>query len=186
MSIHCKMRRFFNQMNFLVLLVFKKINCQAFPRKIQVDPFTHHMDNLNILRSWLRWSHVYLLSYRILKFAKLLAQIIWARTQFPEHDIGSICLDNVWEFISPHFNEYCLSTGINVRTSCRSCSYYKIHWITSIDCQTIDYEVVSSPILIWGHVILHAAVLVRIRPKSSHKFSSCNWSLKESLIFSIL
>ena len=45
-----------------------------------------------------RWSHVCLLSTRNVAFARLLAQIIQLMTQFPDHPIKTIRLDNAGEF----------------------------------------------------------------------------------------
>ena len=45
-----------------------------------------------------RWSHVCLLSTRNVAFARLLAQIIKLMTQFPDHPIKTIRLDNAGEF----------------------------------------------------------------------------------------
>ncbi|BBG96653.1 Disease resistance protein CC-NBS-LRR class family [Prunus dulcis] len=47
-----------------------------------------------------RWSHVCLLSTRNMAFARLLAQIIKLRAQFPDYPIKSIRLDNAGEFTS--------------------------------------------------------------------------------------
>ena len=47
-----------------------------------------------------RWSHVCLLSTRNIDFAKLLAQIIQLKAQFPDHPIKTIRLDNAGEFSS--------------------------------------------------------------------------------------
>ena len=54
-----------------------------------------------------RWSHA--LTTRNTAFAKLLAQIIKLRAQFPDHPIKSIRLDNAAEFTSTTFNDYCMS-----------------------------------------------------------------------------
>ena len=54
-----------------------------------------------------RWSHVCLLSSRNVAFARLLAQIIRLRTQFPDHHIKTIRLDNTGEFSSQAFLDYC-------------------------------------------------------------------------------
>ena len=43
-----------------------------------------------------RWSHVCLLSSRNLAFARLLAQIIRLKAQFPENPIKAIRLDKCW------------------------------------------------------------------------------------------
>ena len=61
-----------------------------------------------------RWSHVCLLSSRNLAFAKLLAQIIRLRAQFPDYPIKTIRLDNAGEFTSQAFDAYCVSVGIKV------------------------------------------------------------------------
>ena len=50
-----------------------------------------------------RWSHVCLLSSRNVAFSRLLAQIIRLKTQFPDHPIKTIHLDNVGEFSSQAF-----------------------------------------------------------------------------------
>ena len=46
-----------------------------------------------------RWFHVCLLSTRNVAFSRLLAQIIQLKTQFPDHPIKTIRLDNASEFI---------------------------------------------------------------------------------------
>ena len=61
-----------------------------------------------------RWSHVCLLSTRNLAFARLLAQIIRLRAQFPDYPIKSIRLDNAGEYTSHAFDNYCMSIGINI------------------------------------------------------------------------
>ena len=61
-----------------------------------------------------RWSHVCLLSTRNMTFARLLAQIIRLKAQFPDYTIKTIRLDNAGEFTSQAFNDYCMSTGITV------------------------------------------------------------------------
>ena len=61
-----------------------------------------------------RWSHVCLLSTRNMAFARLLAQIIKLRAQFPDYTIKKIRLDNAGEFTSQAFNDYCMSIGIEV------------------------------------------------------------------------
>ena len=62
-----------------------------------------------------RWSHVCLLSSRNVAFARLLAQIIRLRTQFPYHPIKTIRLDNASEFSSQAFLDYCMSIGMDVQ-----------------------------------------------------------------------
>ena len=59
-------------------------------------------------------SHVCLLSTRNIAFAKLLTQIIRLKTQFLDHPIKTIRLDNAGEFFSQTFLDYCMSVGIDV------------------------------------------------------------------------
>ncbi|CAL2228219.1 unnamed protein product [Prunus armeniaca] len=47
-------------------------------------------------------------------FARLLAQIIKLRAQFPYYPIKSIKLDNACEFASQTFDDYCMSLGIDI------------------------------------------------------------------------
>ena len=62
-----------------------------------------------------RWSHVCLISSRNVVFARLLAQIIRLRAQFTYHPIKTICLNNVGEFSSQTFLDYCMSITIDVQ-----------------------------------------------------------------------
>ena len=59
-----------------------------------------------------RWSHVCLLSSCNLAFAKLLAQMIRLRAQFPDYHIKTIRLDNAGEFTSQAFDAYYLLVSI--------------------------------------------------------------------------
>jgi len=61
-----------------------------------------------------RWSYICLLSTRNQEFANLLAQLIKLRAHFPNYPIKKIRIDNVGEFTSHAFNEYCISIGIEV------------------------------------------------------------------------
>ena len=61
-----------------------------------------------------RWSHVCLLSTRNVAFARLLAQMIKLQAKFPDYPIKAIKLDNVGEFTSKTFTNYCISVGINI------------------------------------------------------------------------
>ena len=61
-----------------------------------------------------QWSHVCLLSTRNDAFTKLLAQIIKLRAHHPDYPIELIRLDNVGEFTSQTFDDYCMSVGIDV------------------------------------------------------------------------
>ena len=61
-----------------------------------------------------RWSHVCLLSTRNAAFARLFAQIIRLRAQFPNYPIKKIRLANTSEFTSKALDDYCMPIGINV------------------------------------------------------------------------
>ena len=64
-----------------------------------------------------RWFHICLLSTRNVAFARLLVQIIRLKAQFPDHPIKTIRFDNVGEFSSQAFLDYCMSIGIDVQYS---------------------------------------------------------------------
>ena len=61
-----------------------------------------------------RWSHVCLLLTQNVAFDRLLSYMIKLQAHFPDYPIKTIRLDNVGEFISQTFNDYCMSFGINV------------------------------------------------------------------------
>ena len=122
-----------------------------------------------------RWSHVCLLSTRNVAFARLLAQIIILRAHFSEYPIKTIRLDNAGEFTSQTFNNFCMSIGLNVE-----------HFVAHVHTQNglAEYlikrlQLIARPLLIktklpastWGHAIMHAASLIRIRPTSYHEYS---------------
>lgn len=100
------------------------VESPAFLERIQGDicgpihppcgPFRYFMV---LIDASTRWSHVSLLSSRNLAFARLLAQIIRLRAQFPDHAIKTIRLDNASEFSSQIFNDYCMATGIMIEKS---------------------------------------------------------------------
>jgi hypothetical protein len=123
-----------------------------------------------------KWSRVCLLSTRNVAFARLLAQIIRLRAQFPDYPIKKICIDNTEEFTSQAFDNYCMSIGIDVE-------YPIAHTHTQNGLtesfikrfQMIAHHLLMKtklPIFAWGHVILHAASLVCIRTIAYHKYSS--------------
>ena len=93
----------------------------AFLERIQEDiyghihpPSGHFRYFMVLIDESTRWSHVCLLSSRNVVFARLVAQIIRLREQFPDHLIKTIRLDNAGEFSSQTFLDYCMSIGINV------------------------------------------------------------------------
>jgi len=122
-----------------------------------------------------RWSHVCLLSTRNIAFARLLAQIIRLRAQFSDYTIKKIRLDNAGEFTSQAFYDYCTSIGIIVEHPVAH-----THTQNGLAESFIKrLKLIARPLLmktklpssIWGHAILHAAALIRIRPTAYHKYS---------------
>ncbi|KAJ9560562.1 hypothetical protein OSB04_005722 [Centaurea solstitialis] len=122
-----------------------------------------------------RWSHVCLLSTRNLAFSRLLAQIIKLRAHFPDNAIKTIRLDNAGEFRSQSFINYCMAIGITVEEPVAH-----VHTQNGLAESFIKrLQLIARPLLMrtklpvsaWGHAILHAAALVRIRPISCNKLS---------------
>lgn len=122
-----------------------------------------------------RWSHVCLLSTRNLEFARLLAQMIKLRAHFPDHSIKTIRLDNAGEFTSKTFNDYFMSIGVSVEHPVAH-----VHTQNGLAESLIKrLQLIARPLLMrskipvsaWGHAILHAVALIRIRPTSYHKYS---------------
>ena len=123
-----------------------------------------------------RWSHVCLLSTRNAAFSKLLAQVIKLRAHHPDYPIKSIRLDNAGEFTSKTFDDYCMSVGVEVE-----------HHVPHVHTQNglaeafiKRLQMIARPLVIrtklpiaaWGHAILHAAKLVRLRPVATQPFSA--------------
>ena len=122
-----------------------------------------------------RWSHVCLLASRNVAFARLLAQIIQLRAHFPDYQIKKIRLDNAGEFTSQSFNDFCMSIGIMVEHPVAH-----VHTQNGLAESLIKrLQLIARPLLMksklpssaWGHAILHAAALIRLRPSASHKYS---------------
>ena len=108
-------------------------------------------------------------------FAKFLAQIIKLRAHFPDYAIKRVRLDNAGEFTSQSFNDYCMSVGIVVE-----------HLVAHVHTQNglaesliKRLQLIARPLImrtklpvsIWGHAILHAVSLIRIRPSAYHTYS---------------
>ncbi|KAI3811307.1 hypothetical protein L1987_21028 [Smallanthus sonchifolius] len=122
-----------------------------------------------------RWSHVSLLATRNVAFARLLAQIIQLRANFLEYQIKNIRMDNAGEFTSQAFNDYCVSIGIKVEHPVAH-----VHTQNGLAESLIKrLQLIARPLLMrcklpssaWGHAILHAAALIRLRPTADHEYS---------------
>jgi len=122
-----------------------------------------------------RWSNVYMFSTRNVAFARLLAQIIRLRAQFPDYPIQSIRMDNAGEFTYQTFYDYCMSIGINVE-------HFVAHTHTQnglAESFIKRLQLIARPLTMksklhvsaWGHALLHAVSLVQIRPTSYQKYS---------------
>ncbi|GJZ63406.1 disease resistance CC-NBS-LRR class family protein [Tanacetum coccineum] len=122
-----------------------------------------------------RWSHVSLLSTRNVAFAKFLAQIIKLRALFPDYTVKRVRLNNAGEFTSHAFNDYCMFVGIVVEHPVAH-----VHTQNGLVESLIKrLQLIARPLImrtkliifIWGHAILHAASLIRMRPSANHKYS---------------
>ena len=127
------------------------------------------------------WSYVCLLSIRNVVFAKLFAQIIWLKTQFPDHPIKIIHLDNADEFSSHTFLDYCTSISINVKHP-----FVYTHTQNKLPESLIKrLQLIVRPLLLrtklslsaWRHAILHVATLIWILPTANHEFSHLQLAL---------
>ena len=122
-----------------------------------------------------RWFHVCLLSSRNVAFARLLAQIIQLRAQFPNHPIKTIRLDNAGEFSSQTFLDYCMSIGIDIQHPVAHVHSQNGLAKSFIKC----LQLIARPLLLkskfplsaWGHAIIHAANLIRLCPTTNHDLS---------------
>ena len=122
-----------------------------------------------------RWTHVCLLSTRNNAFAKFITKHIKLRVQFPNYPIKSIRTDNVGEFTSKAFDDYCMALGIKVKhpvpyvhthNGLAKCMIKPIKLIARSFLQHSDL-----PISCWRHVILHVVALIQIWPTAYHDYS---------------
>ena len=142
------------------------------PIHLPSGPFRYFMV---LIDASTRWSHACLLSSRNVAFARLLAQIIRLRAQFPDHPIKTIRLDNAGEFSSQTFLDYCMSIGIDVQHPVAH-----VHSQNGLAESFIKrLQLIARPLLLktklplsaWGHAIIHAANLIRLRPIANHDLS---------------
>ena len=136
------------------------------------EPFRYFMV---LIDASTRWSHVCLLSSRNVVFARLLAQLIRHRAQFPDHPIKTIRLDNAGEFSSQTFLDYCMFIGIDVQHPVAHVHSHNGLAESFIKClQLITRPLLLKtklPLLIWGHAIIHAAILIRLPLTANHDLS---------------
>jgi hypothetical protein len=123
----------------------------------------------------IRWSHMYLLSTRNHAFTEFITQVIRLEANYPEYRIKSIRMDNIAEFSSQTFNNYCIAQGIKVQHS-----VLYVHTQNGLPESLIKrIKLIAKPLLLgcnlptscWGHVALHAANLVQLRLTTYHTTS---------------
>lgn len=117
-----------------------------------------------------KWSQVSLLSTRNLVFPRILSHILKLKLQFPENPIKTIRVDNAGEFTSKTFDTFCETAGIDIEYP-----VLHVHFQNDIAESMIkQIQMVARPLLMqsnlpasaWGHAVLHAAALLRLRPSS--------------------
>ncbi|KAK9907232.1 hypothetical protein M0R45_000963 [Rubus argutus] len=90
--------------------------------------------------------------------------------------IKSIRLDNAGEFTSKIFDDYCMSIGIDVehpvphvhtQNGLAEAAIKRIQMVT----RTLVMRT-NLPLSAWGHAVLHAAMLIRLRPTATQAFSA--------------
>ncbi|KAM1736193.1 hypothetical protein ACFX12_014577 [Malus domestica] len=111
-----------------------------------------------------------LLSTRNVAFSKPLAQVIKLRAHHPDYPIKSIRLDNAGEFTSKTFDDYYMSVGVEVEHTQNGLAEAFIKCLQMIARSLVIRT--KLPIVAWGHAILHAAKLVRLRPVATQPFSA--------------
>ena len=178
------------QCKLTIRLAFTKIMSESptFLERIQVDicgpihplsgPFRYFMV---LIDASTRWSHVCLLSTRNVAFARLLAKIIRLRTQFPDHPIKTIHLDNAGEFSSQAFLNYYMSLSIDVQYPIA-----RVHTHNGL----VEYFIqrlqliarslllkTKLPLFAWGHAIIHAANLIHLHFTTNQDLSQLQLAL---------
>lgn len=114
-----------------------------------------------------RHAEVSLLTTRNMVFPKLLAMILKYRNHFLENTIKYLRVDNALEFRSHTFEDFCVASGIeHVQNRLAEAYIKKIQLVTR---PLLFYA--KLPSTMWGYAILHAAVLLRLRPTLLHNTS---------------
>ncbi|KAM1140898.1 hypothetical protein ACFX19_041627 [Malus domestica] len=121
-----------------------------------------------------RWSYVCLLSTRNAAFSKLLVQVIKLRAHHLDYPIKFIRLDNARELTSKTFDDYCMLVRVEVEHPVPHVHTQNGLAETFIkDLQMIARSLVIRTkflIVTWGHAILHADMLVRLRPFTTQPY----------------
>ncbi|XP_062014900.1 uncharacterized protein LOC133731550 [Rosa rugosa] len=88
------------------------------------------------------------------------------RVHHSDYPIKSIRLDNTGEFTSKSFDDYCISLGIDAE--------HIVPYVHTQDGLANRILVMRTKLLIfaWGYAILHAAMLVPLRPTATQPYST--------------
>ena len=111
---------------------------------------------------------VALLTTRNLVFSRILAIQIRHKNHFPEYPVKFLRMDNTLEFRSHAFEDNCTASGITLTYSVS----YEHSQNGLAEAFIKKVQLVTKPLFIhaklpdsfWGHAILHAADLLRLRP----------------------
>ena len=117
-------------------------------------------------------AEVSLLTTRNMVFPKTLAMILRFRNHFPDNQICFLRMDNALEFKSHAFEDFCTATGIVLTYSVP----YEHSQNGLAEAYIKKIQLIVRPLLfhanlastLWGHAVLHAAVLLRLRPTLLH------------------
>ena len=105
---------------------------------------------------------------RNMVFPKILAILIRYRNHFPDYPIKHLRMDNAMEFRSHVFEDYCAEMGITLTYSVS----YEHSQNGLAEAFIKNVQLVTRPLLLqaqlptsmWGHVVLHAITLLKLRP----------------------
>ena len=157
----------------ILLFFYKRSRGYLWTDSPSYGPFRYFMV---LVDTSTRWSHVCFLSTRNVTFSKLLAQVIKLRAHHPDYLIKYIRLDNAGEFTSKFFYYYCVSVGVKVECLVPYVDTQKGLVEAFIKrLQMIARSLVirtKLPIAAWGHAILHASMLVRMRSFATQPYNA--------------
>ena len=123
-----------------------------------------------------QYANLSLLSTRNLVFPKLLAMLLKLWTHYPNVAVKTLHVDNVAQFQSHTFEDYCTAFEISLTYSMP----YEHSQNGLAEAYIKKLQMVAKPLLLhtqlpatlWRHAILHAASLLRLRPTLLNSNSS--------------
>lgn len=109
-------------------------------------------------------------------FPKLLAMLIKFKNHYPDYPVKTLRMDNAQEFRSHTFEDYCLASGIDLTYSFP----YEHAQNGLAEAFIKKVQLITRPLLLhaklpssmWGHAVIHAAALLRLRPTMLNSHSS--------------